>query len=166
MTPTFAPPGAARALDDVAVLIPAYNAHDDLLRTLMSLREDTPVRVLVVDDGSTPPIAAPELPGLSVEVLRMPQNGGIERALAAGIDALAARGVRYAARIDAGDLAAPGRLAKQRAYFDTHPSVAGLGTWTQVVSRDGRPLFMLTPSAIRRRCAARASCARRSFILR
>lgn len=88
MTPTFAPPGAARALDDVAVLIPAYNAHDDLLRTLMSLREDAPVRVLVVDDGSTPPIAAPELPGLSVEVLRMPQNGGIERALAAGIDAV------------------------------------------------------------------------------
>jgi hypothetical protein len=54
----------------------------------------------------------------------MPRNGGIERALEAGIDALAARGFRYAARIDAGDLAAPQRLAKQRAYLDAHPRVA------------------------------------------
>ncbi|WP_323118374.1 glycosyltransferase [Burkholderia alba] len=135
------------SLDDVAVLMPAYNGHDDVLRTLASFREDAPVRVLIVDDGSTPPIVAPDLPGLAVDVLRMPHNVGIERALAAGIDALAARGFRYAARIDAGDLAAPGRLAKQRAYLDAHPRVAGLGMWTQVVTRDGRPLFMLTPPA-------------------
>ncbi|SMG01300.1 glycosyltransferase [Burkholderia singularis] len=139
--------GAARSLDDVAVLIPAYNAQDDLVRTLASLREDAGVRVLIVDDGSTPPIVAPQLPGLSIDVLRMPQNGGIERALAAGIDALAARGFRYAARIDAGDLAVPHRLAKQRAYLAAHPRVACVGMWTQVVSRDGRALFMLTPPA-------------------
>ena len=45
------------------------------------------MHVLIVDDGSTPPIVAPDLPGLMIDVLRMPQNGGIERALAAGIDA-------------------------------------------------------------------------------
>ncbi|WP_179404340.1 glycosyltransferase [Burkholderia guangdongensis] len=147
MTPPSTPPRAAAPLDDVAVLMPAYNAHDDVVRTLASLREDAPVHVLIVDDGSTPPIAVPALPGLAVDVLRMPENGGIERALQAGIDALAARGFRYAARIDAGDLAAPGRLAKQRAYLGAHPGVACVGMWTQVVSRDGRPLFMLTPPA-------------------
>ncbi|KAB0655737.1 glycosyltransferase, partial [Burkholderia territorii] len=84
-------PDCPPPLDDVAVLMPAYNGHDDVVRTLASFREDAPVHVLIVDDGSTPPIVAPDLPGLAIEVLRMPRNGGIERALEAGIDALAAR---------------------------------------------------------------------------
>ncbi len=143
--PSHAAPGT---LDDVAVLMPAYNGHADVERTLASFSEDAPVHVLIVDDGSTPPIVAPTLPNLSIEVLRMPRNGGIERALQAGIEALAARGFRYAARIDAGDLTVPGRLAKQRAYLEAHPQVAGLGMWAQVVAHDdGRPLFMLAPPA-------------------
>ncbi|PCE25190.1 glycosyl transferase [Paraburkholderia acidicola] len=140
-------PSSAHALDDVAVLMPAYNGHADVERTMASFSEESLVHVLIVDDGSTPPIVAPTLPNLSIEVLRMPQNVGIERALQAGIDALAARGYRYAARIDAGDLTVPGRLAKQRTYLDAHPEVAGLGMWAQVVTRAGAPLFMLTPPA-------------------
>src|SRR3569833_3410208 len=79
--------------------------------------------------------------------VRMPQNGGIERALQTGIDALAQRGIRYAARIDAGDRSVPQRLAKQRAYMEAHPQVAGLGMGTLAVTRAGAPLFMLTPPA-------------------
>ncbi|WP_027796601.1 glycosyltransferase [Paraburkholderia acidipaludis] len=135
------------ALADVAVLMPAYNGQADVERTLASFREDAPIYALVVDDGSTPPIAAPEVPGMQVEILRMPKNGGIERALEAGIDALAARGFRYAARIDAGDLAVPQRLAKQRARMEASPRLAALGMWTQVVNRAGEPLFMLRPPA-------------------
>ncbi len=165
MTHAFAP-----SPDDVAVLMPAYNGQASVERTLASFSEDAPVHVLIVDDGSTPPLVAPALPGLSIEILRMPQNGGIERALAAGIDALAARGFRYAARIDAGDLAVPARLAKQRAYLDAHPRVAGLGMWTQVVTPDGKPLFMLTPpahpDAIRRQRFFRTCLVHPSMMLR
>ncbi|HKR38059.1 MAG TPA: glycosyltransferase [Paraburkholderia sp.] len=168
-TPPLTPMKPA-SLDDVAVLMPAYNGQADVDRTLASFSEDARIHVLIVDDGSTPPIVAPTLPNMSIEVLRMPQNGGIERALQAGIEALAARGFRYAARIDAGDLAAPGRLAKQRAYLETHPPVAGLGMWTQVVSRDGAPLFMLTPptepNAIRRVRFLRACFVHPSMMLR
>jgi glycosyltransferase involved in cell wall biosynthesis len=135
------------SLDDVAVLMPAYNGQPDVERTLASFSESAQVHVLIVDDGSTPPIVAPAVPNLTVDILRMPQNVGIERALQAGIEALAARGFRYAARIDAGDLSVPQRLAKQRAYLEANPRVAGLGMWTQVVARDGTPLFMLTPPA-------------------
>ncbi|MEM5401934.1 glycosyltransferase [Paraburkholderia unamae] len=135
------------ALADVAVLMPAYNGQDDVARTLASFDEDANIYALVVDDGSTPPIVAPEVPGMCVEVLRMAKNGGIERALQAGVEALAARGFRYAARIDAGDLAAPQRLAKQRARMEAEPTLAALGTWTQVVNRAGEPLFMLRPSS-------------------
>lgn len=149
MNPSEFPTRNARegALADVAVLMPAYNGQDDVARTLASFDEDATIYALVVDDGSTPPIFVPEVPGMCVEVLRMPKNGGIERALQAGIEALAARGFRYAARIDAGDLAAPQRLAKQRARMQAEPALAALGTWTQVVNRAGEPLFMLRPSA-------------------
>lgn len=135
------------ALADIAVLMPAYNGQDDVARTLASFDEDATIYALIVDDGSTPPIVAPEVPGMRVGVLRMPKNGGIERALQAGIEALAARGFRYAARIDAGDLAAPRRLAKQRSRMESEPALAALGTWTQVVNRAGEHLFMLRPSA-------------------
>ncbi|MCG5075239.1 glycosyltransferase [Paraburkholderia tagetis] len=135
------------ALADVAVLMPAFNGQADVERTLASFEEEAPVYALVVDDGSTPPIVAPRVPGMQIEVLRMPQNGGIERALKAGVDALEARGFRYAARIDSGDLAAPQRLTKQRARMEAEPRLAALGTWTQVVNRAGAPLFMLRPAA-------------------
>ncbi|WP_296657810.1 glycosyltransferase [Paraburkholderia sp.] len=141
--------GAARngALADVAVLMPAYNGQADVERSLASFSEDATIYALVVDDGSTPPIVAPDVPGMCVEILRMPRNGGIERALEAGIEALAARGFRYAARIDAGDLAFAHRLAKQRACMEATPSLAALGMWTQVVNRAGEPLFVLRPAA-------------------
>ncbi|SIT36332.1 Glycosyl transferase family 2 [Paraburkholderia ribeironis] len=161
---------APMALDDVAVLMPAYNGQADVDLTLASFSESAPVHVLIVDDGSTPPIVAPALANLRIEVLRLAQNGGIERALQTGIDALAQRGFRYAARIDAGDRAVPQRLAKQRAFMEQHPHVAGLGMWTQVVTRAGKPLFMLTPpadpDAIRRMRFFRSCLAHPSMMLR
>lgn len=136
---------SAPLLDDVAVLLPAFNAQHDIERTLASFCERAPVRVLIVDDGSLPPIVAPAVANMTVELLRMPRNGGIERALQAGMDALAARGIKYAARIDAGDLATPCRLEKQRAYLEAHPKTAVLGMWTHVVNMEGAPLFDLQP---------------------
>ena len=161
---------AQMSLDDVAVLMPAYNGQADVDLTLASFSESALVHVLIIDDGSTPPIAAPAIPNLQIEVLRMPQNGGIERALQTGIDALAQRGFRYAARIDAGDRSVPQRLAKQRVFMELHPQVAGLGMWTQVVTREGKPLFMLTPPAepneIRRLRFFRSCLAHPSMMLR
>ncbi|MCX4157436.1 MULTISPECIES: glycosyltransferase [Paraburkholderia] len=161
---------AQMSLDDVAVLMPAYNGQADVDLTLASFSESALIHVLIVDDGSTPPIVAPAIANMKTEVLRMPQNGGIERALQTGIDALAQRGFRYAARIDAGDRSVPQRLAKQRVFMELHPQVAGLGMWTQVVTREGKPLFMLTPPAepneIRRLRFFRSCLAHPSMMLR
>ena len=161
---------AQMSLDDVAVLMPAYNGQADVDLTLASFSESALIHVLIVDDGSTPPIVAPSIPNMKIEVLRMPQNGGIERALQTGIDALAQRGFRYAARIDAGDRSVPQRLAKQRVFMELHQQVAGLGMWTQVVTREGKPLFMLTPPAepneIRRLRFFRSCFAHPSMMLR
>ncbi|MFM0222149.1 glycosyltransferase [Paraburkholderia dipogonis] len=167
---TNSPATAQMTLDDVAVLIPAYNGQADLDLTLASFSESAPVHVLIVDDGSTPPIVAPAIANMKIEVLRMARNGGIERALQTGIDALAQRGFSYAARIDAGDRSVPQRLAKQRMFMELHPRVAGLGMWTQVVTREGTPLFMLTPpaepGAIRRLRFFRSCLAHPSMMLR
>lgn len=169
---SFVPPGdaAVTSLDEVAVLIPAYNGQADVDRTLASFSEHALVHVLIVDDGSTPPIVAPALPNMAIDILRMPRNGGIEKALQSGIDALAERGFVYAARIDAGDLTVPHRLAKQRAYMEANPRVAGLGMWTQVVTREGQLLFALTPptspAAIRRMRFYRSCLAHPSMMLR
>src|SRR6266702_1168122 len=158
------------SLDDVAVLMPAYNGQAEVDLTLASFSESAPVHVLIVDDGSMPPIIAPAIANMHIAVLRMAQNGGIERALQTGIDALAQRGFRYAARIDAGDRSVPQRLAKQRMFMALHPQVAGLGMWTQVVTREGKPLFMLTPpaepNAIRRLRFFRSCLAHPSMMLR
>ncbi|MFM0395361.1 glycosyltransferase [Paraburkholderia phytofirmans] len=167
---TNSPATAQMSLDDVAVLIPAYNGQADVDLTLASFSESAPVHVLIVDDGSTPPIVPPAIANMKIEVLRMARNGGIERALQTGIDALAQRGFRYAARIDAGDRSVPQRLAKQRVFMELHPRVAGLGMWTQVVTREGKPLFMLTPpaepNAIRRLRFFRSCLAHPSMMLR
>ena len=160
-------------LDDVTVLIPVFNAQHDLDRTLASFCERAPVRVLIVDDGSLPPIVAPSganLTNLAIDVLRMPRNGGIELALQTGLAALAERGVKYAARIDAGDLATPYRLEKQRAYMEAHPQTAALGMWTHVVSMEGAPLFDLRPpaepAAIRRVMLLRSCFSHPTIMLR
>ncbi|KNH08091.1 Glycosyl transferase, family 2 [Candidatus Burkholderia brachyanthoides] len=161
---------ASDTLHDVVVLIPAFNGQADLARTLLSFSEPSAVRVLIVDDGSTPPLVAPVIGGMEIEILRMARNAGIERALQAGIDALARRGVRYAARIDTGDLATPQRLSKQRAYMEAHPNVAALGMWTHVISTSAAPLFDLTPptepAAIRRAMLMRSCFAHPSLMLR
>ncbi|WP_175104098.1 glycosyltransferase [Pararobbsia alpina] len=158
------------ALSDVAVLLPAYNCQEDLERTLASFAEQASVSVLIVDDGSTPPVAAPELPGMRIDVLRLTPNGGIERALAAGVEVLAARGVRYIARIDAGDLTVPARLETQRAWLEAHPRVGALGMRAQVVTRQGEPVFLLSvptePAQIRRLRFARNCFVHPAMMLR
>lgn len=76
------------------VLMPVFNAQDDAWRTLAALDEPAlaRVRVLIVDDGSTPPFVAPPTSTLAanvhIDILRLSPNGGIEAALAAGTQAL------------------------------------------------------------------------------
>lgn len=82
----------------VCVLVASYNERDNIADTLLSLsRQDYPgpVRVLVIDDGSTDgslEIARAEAgrlsrPGMRIDVLAMPRNGGKSRALNAGLAA-------------------------------------------------------------------------------
>lgn len=159
---TVAPPAsandaAATARPRVAVLIPVYKAQEDLERTLATLDVQAPgFDIVVVDDGSAPPITLDAAAYRHrVILLRQAQNGGIEAALNAGLAHILDQGYSYVARQDAGDFDVGERVAIQAAYLDAHPEVAVVGAWVEFVDPQGVHLLMYcpptTPKAIRQR---------------
>ena len=113
----------------VTVLMPLYNAAPYLDAAVDSILAQswTDFELLVIDDGSTDgslgKITARTDARIRVE--RMPGNQGVVAALNRGLQLV--RGA-YIARMDADDIAHPGRLAQQLAYMEKHAEVGALGT--------------------------------------
>jgi glycosyltransferase involved in cell wall biosynthesis len=131
----------------IAVLLPVYNGEQQLRGTLDSLAgQGVPFTVVVVDDGSTTPVAVdPPYPGCPVHVVRLERNGGIERALNAGLAHIARLGFEFVARLDCGDRCLPERLARQLGFLDAHPDVTLVGSDVEWQTADGRAAFRLRP---------------------
>jgi glycosyltransferase involved in cell wall biosynthesis len=91
---------AARFLDDVWVVVPAYNEAERLPATLSRLQPRFP-RVVVVDDGSADATAQSAMNCPGIWVLRHAINLGQGAALQTGIDFALARGARFIATFDA-----------------------------------------------------------------
>jgi glycosyltransferase involved in cell wall biosynthesis len=134
-------------LNSVALLIPAYNCQEALLHTLSSLPTELALYILVVDDGSEPPISLPEtINNHHIVVERKSKNSGIEDTLRLGTEILINAGAEYIARIDAGDVAINSRFIKQFHFLKKNKDVGVVGSYVQVVANwDKRPLFILTP---------------------
>jgi len=130
----------------VAVLIPVFNDQPGLEKALASLAQDgSRFDVMVVDDGSDPPISIPSNLPYQVRLIRQEPNQGITAALNRGLAQIAQDRYDYVARIDAGDLSLSGRLAAQAAFLDDHPEHAVVGTATRHVDVDGRILYDFYP---------------------
>ena len=128
----------------IAVLIPAYNAQLSIERALASLAANNePHDIIIVDDGSSPPLREWLAPRQNVKILRMDSNSGITAALNQGLRYILDCGYDYVARMDADDEALPERLAIQRSYLDEHPEIAVLGSCGEVVTEQGVTLFYL-----------------------
>lgn len=127
----------------LAVLIPVLNSRVELDRTWQSLaRDPVPFDVVIVDDGSTPPLALPAAVGSHrVVVLRHAENRGVAHALNTGVAWIVAGGYDAVARLDAGDVNHPRRLHTQVSYLAQHPDVAIVGAWTDHVDETLRPLY-------------------------
>jgi glycosyltransferase involved in cell wall biosynthesis len=106
----------------ISVLVCTYNRLHLLPRALASvLRQDCPdYEVLVVDDGSTPPVEAPGPAGGRVRLVRT-EHRGVGAARAAGLRA--ARG-EFIAYCDDDDEWLPNHLSALLAYLRDHPGVA------------------------------------------
>lgn len=132
----------------VAVLIPVFNGHEALLRTLSSISEPFPVDLIIVDDGSDPPVElSSTFNGNSVTLLRLDRNQGITRALNYGLDYILERNYQFVARLDVGDFNVPGRFAKQLSYLTDHPELWLVGSNAVIVDSEGRILYLFrTPT--------------------
>lgn len=114
----------------IAVLIPVYNRPELLARTLSSIwANNERATVVVVDDASSPPLDALTLASSRpLVLLSHTSNQGIVGALNTGLDYIVGRPFEYVARIDAGDVALPERLQRQREFLSSHPSYGLVGS--------------------------------------
>jgi glycosyltransferase involved in cell wall biosynthesis len=154
------------------VLVPVHDAPDALLRTLASIRtQAVDYHVVVVDDGSTPPVSVDALPCPDrVTLIRLEEQQGVTAALNAGLRDILNRPIEYVARLDAGDEDVGDRLAKQADYLDRHADTVLVGAWTSHRDRAGNELFVsehpTSWAAIRRRMRYRAAFSHSACMLR
>lgn len=145
-------------MKDLAVLIPVFNDEPGLRAALESIREsDNSFTVVVVDDGSRDPISIdPAGYPFQVVVLRQGENGGIVKALNAGLEYIRGRDFRAMARLDAADLNLPERLGRQYRLLNEREELALVGSNAHFRNeKDGTVLFStnlpLESERIRRR---------------
>ncbi len=111
-------PPAPRTEPRTAVIIPCFNDGDLATEAVASIREEEPVEVIVVDDGSTEPGTLERLAALErdgVRIVRQQANAGPGVARSAG---LAAASAPYVFALDADDLLEPGALAAMADVLD------------------------------------------------
>ncbi len=108
----------------VAVIIPCFNDGAFVRDAVESIREDEPIELVVVDDGSTDPATFTILRQLETEgvrVIRHSSNSGIAESRMTGLCATSAR---YVFPLDADDRAVRGALAAMADRLDADGDAA------------------------------------------
>jgi glycosyltransferase involved in cell wall biosynthesis len=125
----------------VSVLLPTWNAMRFLPAAVESILSQhfEDFECIIVDDGSTDetPKYLRSLADGRIRVLRREANIGVTAALNLGL--AQCRG-RYIARMDADDIAEPGRLAEQVNLLDEREDVGIVGSSRLLVDEDGNPI--------------------------
>jgi glycosyltransferase involved in cell wall biosynthesis len=119
---------------DITLLIPAWNAASTLPRALASVEAQTvrPAHILIVDDGSQPPLDLPASGTIPVQLHRLETNSGSSAALNAGLALIT---TEWTALLDADDEWLPEKLARQLPLMDSADLIA---TGLRFVAPDGR----------------------------
>jgi glycosyltransferase involved in cell wall biosynthesis len=123
---------------DVSVLMPVLNAGAHLRPAIDSVlaQRGPSFELLVIDDGSTDGSVelAESFRDPRIVVIRNERRGGLAMALNVG---LRRAGGEFAARLDADDLARPGRFARQVDFLRRHPQVALVGSQARLIDAAG-----------------------------
>ena len=139
----------------IVLLITVFNNASGLAKTLESLvPEQQLLDIVIVDDGSEVAVDTGAFPSLSIHLIRLPQNIGIEKAANAGLEYIYTQNYEFIARIDAGDVALSHRFEKQLNFLRSNPQVGIVGSRINVVNTAGEIVFQtfhpLTDDQIRR----------------
>jgi glycosyltransferase involved in cell wall biosynthesis len=129
---------------DFYVLIPCYNDQEGFMRSLESIHyEPAKFAVLIVDDGSTIPVQHTHLlsfvaVGFSINIITLPSNQGIVKALNAGLKWLQQKkGFEFVARLDCGDICDKNRFCQRVQYLRGHPDIDLVAEDYTLSSADG-----------------------------
>ncbi len=131
----------------IIVLLAHYNDNDRLKKAILSVDENIPVDILVVDDGSKIRPNQQELQNiykggkLIVELLE--KNVGSEKARNHGLGMISQWSYKYFAAMDSDDLNKKNRFTKQFEYLENHPEVMLLGSWCDCIDTKGKFLYTL-----------------------
>jgi glycosyltransferase involved in cell wall biosynthesis len=133
---------------DFCVLIPYYNDFEGLIYSVKSIvYQATKFSVVIVDDGSEVLLDRDALiariqSDFSFEIISLPENQGITKALNAGLTWINnRRDVRYVARLDCGDWCYPDRFIEQVNFLNTHDDVHLLGSWCVFQDDTGKIIY-------------------------
>lgn len=137
--------GKAVGKPAIAVLMTAYNAEATIREAVASILDGTePCDLYVVDDCSRIPVSTLfDLSDQRINVLRLETNVGPGRGRNKGLERILAEGYPYVAIMDADDIAYPERLARQRAFLDSHPNVGAVGTWSRFIDEKTKELIFV-----------------------
>jgi glycosyltransferase involved in cell wall biosynthesis len=113
-------PPAPRTEPRTAVVIPCFNDGEMAAEAVASVREEEPIEIVVVDDGSTEPDTLERLALLERDGIRVLRcvNSGPAAARTAG---LAATSTPFVFVLDADDLVEPGALAAMADLLEGNP---------------------------------------------
>ncbi len=126
----------------VSVVMPVYNAEPYLAEAMRSILVQTweDFEFIIIDNGSTD--ASPEtirsFTDSRIRVITNPVNVAPPPAINQGLRLATGR---YVARMDADDVALPGRLKKQWTYMETHPRCAAVGTQAVLIDHAGLKIY-------------------------
>jgi glycosyltransferase involved in cell wall biosynthesis len=122
----------------VSVIMPVYNGDEYLEVTIRSilLQEFRDFEFIIINDGSTD--RSEEIvfsfSDQRIRYYRNDANRGLIYTLNLAVEK--ARG-EYIARIDADDIAQPGRFRSQLNFLDKHPDIALCGSFYKIINKSG-----------------------------
>lgn len=127
----------------VSVVMPVYNASLYLKAAVESILYQTypNIELIIVDDNSTDNSwgilkGYKEQFPTRIKLVRTKKNLNCGGDACANVAISKASG-QYIARMDADDIAAPNRIAKQVAFLESHPEVVLVGTQAHVIDKNG-----------------------------
>jgi len=129
----------------ITVLLPVYNAEKYIAETVESILKQTfsDFEFIIIDDGSTDR-SLEILQGYAANDQRVllisRENKGVVETVCEGF--LLSRG-QYIARIDADDIALPGRLEIEYEFLQSHPDVVCVGSDFELIDYKGRQIGLV-----------------------
>lgn len=133
--------------NETVILMPNYNDARGLKKSLSVISAHEEIDVLIVDDGSTSDLLNEvELQASfkgkgQLYFLYMKENGGITKALNAGLEYLKDKHYTYIARLDAGDICLNDRFKVQADFLKNNPDIHMVGSHIIVKDLQGNFLF-------------------------